>query len=43
MALSDHFFIERNLHAPRPSSTVIEMFYRELETLDFDVLKTDIS
>ena len=43
MALTDHFFIECNLHAPRPSSTVIEIFYRKLETLDFDVLKSDIS
>ena len=41
VALSDQFLIKCNLHAPRPSSTVVEIFYRKLETLDFDVLKTD--
>ena len=43
LALSDHFFIECNLNIPRPSSTVNEIFYRKLKTLDFDALKTDIS
>ena len=43
LVLSDHFFIECNLNIPRPSSTVNEIFYRKLKTLDFDALKTDIS
>ena len=43
LALSDHFFIECNLNIPRLSSTVNEIFYRKLKTLDFDALKTDIS
>ena len=43
LTLSDHFFIECNLNIPRPSSTVNEIFYRKLKTLDFDALETDIS
>lgn len=36
------FFIECNLNIPRPNSTVNEIFYRKLKTLDFHALKTDI-